>query len=293
MIKKNIPNFITCLNLLCGCIGIVFAFEGNLVWSAYMVGIAAVLDFLDGFAARILKVHSEIGKQLDSLADMVSFGVLPGVVMFNLLQQSFYYELFLEYWKVPLPNKFNDIWYDTTRVNYIPYIAFLIPVFSAIRLAKFNIDTRQTNSFIGLPTPANSIFICSLPLILFFGNEIGKYFLQTTSFDVSIDKTPEVIWDVFHTNTLDFNFWISRILFSPYFLISLTLISSLLLVAPLPLFALKFKNFSWTDNKIRYIFLALCVPLLILFQFVGIPIIIVFYILLSIANNFILRITNK
>lgn len=254
-----------------------------------MVGIAAIFDFLDGFAARILKVHSEIGKQLDSLADMVSFGVLPGIVMFNLLQQSFYYELFLEYWQVPLPNKFNDIWYDTTRVNYIPYIAFIIPVFSTIRLAKFNIDTRQTNSFIGLPTPANSIFICSLPLILFFGNEIGKYFLQTTSFDVSIDKTPEAIWDVFHTNTLDFNFWISRILFSPYFLISLCLISSFLLVAPLPLFALKFKNFIWTDNKIRYIFLALCVPLLILFQFVGIPIIIILYIVLSVINNIFTR----
>lgn len=285
MIKRNIPNFITCLNLFCGCIGIVFAFEGNLVWSAYMIGIAAVLDFLDGFAARLLKVNSEIGKQLDSLADMVTFGVLPGIVMFNLLQQSFYYDLFIEYWQVPLPNKFNDIWYDTQRSDYLPYIAFLIPVLSAVRLAKFNLDTRQTDSFIGLPTPANSIFICSIPLVLYYGNEIGRYFLLTSSFDVSIDKTPEEIWNVFHHSDLDFNFWMTSVIFSNYFLVLITLFFSLLLIAPLPLFALKFKDFGWAGNKIRYIFLVLCVPLLILFQFAGIPLIVILYIVLSVINN--------
>jgi CDP-diacylglycerol--serine O-phosphatidyltransferase len=217
-------------------VAIVFAFKGNLAWSACLVGIACVFDFIDGFSARLLKAHSEIGKQLDSLADMVSFGVVPGVMMFLLLYQVL--------------NGCNE---------YFPHYrfiasstGFLITVFSAVRLAKFNIDTRQTNSFIGVPTPANTIFISSLPLILKFGavsESIMHYILH------------------------------------PYFLISLSVISSFLLVAPLPLFALKFKNFSWVENKVRYIFLVLALMLLILFQFIGIPLIIILYIILSIINN--------
>ena len=243
MIKKNIPNLFTLCNLLCGCIAIVFAFEGNLVWSAYLVGIACAFDFLDGFIARALKVNSEIGKQLDSLADMVSFGVVPGVMMFKMI--SF----------VDPIHPFETPHSDT----YSAMVGFLIPIFSAIRLAKFNLDIRQTDSFIGLPTPANTIFIASLPF--FF---MGPFALKNS--------------EGFISHNLIY-------LMSPYTLITITIISAFLLVAPLPLFALKFKNFSWADNKVRYIFLALAAALLIIFKFAGIPLIIILYIVLSVINN--------
>lgn len=245
-IKKHIPNAITCGNLFCGCLAIVCAFNDNLVWSAYLVGIAAVLDFFDGFVARLLKVGGELGKQLDSLADMVTFGVVPGVVMYHMIRQGIDYKI---YFSQGIP--------DTSVVGLItpffPYIGFIITVFSGLRLAKFNIDTRQTDSFIGVPTPANSILICSLPLIMeFHRNDHGK----------------------FHT-----------FLLNPYLYISLSIIMSYLLVAELPLFALKFKNFGWGDNKIRYSFLIISVILLIVFQFIAIPFIIFLYIILSIINN--------
>jgi CDP-diacylglycerol--serine O-phosphatidyltransferase len=139
--KKHIPNSITCANLFSGCIGIVFAFKGDLETAAYFVLLSGVFDFFDGMVARLLNVKSEIGKQLDSLADMISFGFLPGVVMFQLLAISDY------------------------RSTYLPYLGFIITVFSALRLAKFNIDERQTEDFIGLNTPMNTLFIVSLPFI--------------------------------------------------------------------------------------------------------------------------------
>ncbi len=242
-IKKHIPNAITCGNLLCGCLAIVFAFEGNLVISAYLVGLAAVLDFFDGFVARLLNVGGELGKQLDSLADMVTFGVVPAVVMYHLLSQAF--------WGTHT-NALDCQPEEIIKTNYYSFVAyspFLIAVFSALRLAKFNIDTRQITSFIGVPTPANAILICSLPLII-------------------KQNINNVCW-----------------VLNPYFLICLTLLMSFLLVAELPLFALKFKNFSWADNKIRYSFLIISVVLLILFQFIAIPFIIFLYIILSVINN--------
>jgi CDP-diacylglycerol--serine O-phosphatidyltransferase len=230
-IKKHIPNIITCGNLFCGCLAIVFAFHADLIFTSYLVGIAAVLDFLDGFAARLLKVHSEIGKQLDSLADMVTFGVVPGIVLFLMIS-----------------NVAKD------SLNWLPYIAFLIPIFSALRLAKFNIDTRQSDSFIGVPTPATAILICSLPLIEKFQSQIGSF------------------------NTIDFTD-------NPYFLLSLTILLSYLMVAEIPLFAIKFKNFTWGDNKIRYCFLIISAIMLILFQFIAIPFVIFWYIILSVIIN--------
>lgn len=238
-VKKNIPNTITCGNLFCGCLAIVSAFNGNLVWSAYLVGLAGVLDFFDGFIARLLNVHSEIGKQLDSLADMVTFGVVPGIVVFKMLSFT------------PVTIESNGA---GSYSNYLPFVAFLIPIFSAIRLAKFNIDTRQSNSFIGVPTPANAILICSLPLI--------------TSFQPSI-------WDI---NVIP-------LIENPWFLTGLTLLMSYLLVAELPLFALKFKNFGWADNKIRYSFLITSLLMLMLFQFIAIPFIIFLYVILSVLNT--------
>ncbi|MBL7888935.1 MAG: CDP-alcohol phosphatidyltransferase family protein [Bacteroidia bacterium] len=248
-IKKHIPNAITCGNLFCGCLAIVSAFNGNLIASAYLVGIAAVLDFFDGFAARILKVSGELGKQLDSLADMVTFGVVPGVVMFQLVGQA--------WWGMNIHDSTFDPELNTHLTKYYPYIAFipfLITIFSALRLAKFNIDTRQTTSFIGVPTPANSILICSLPLIQAF---------QSTLFG------------------FDFNTIITNV----HFLLGLSILMSYLLVAELPLFALKFKNFGWADNKLRFSFLIISVLLLALLQFIAIPFIIFLYIVLSVINN--------
>lgn len=237
-IKKHIPNTITSGNLLCGCLAIVSALNGDLVWSAYLVGIAAVLDFFDGFTARLLNVHSEIGKQLDSLADMVTFGVVPGILLFKMLLSTV-----TSYCGIP-----EGIFI------YLPYIAFIIPIFSAIRLAKFNIDTRQSSSFIGVPTPANAILICSLPLIQSFQHHIGN----------------------FNVNSIIGNVW---------FLTALSVVMSFLLIAELPLFALKFKNFGWPDNKIRYSFLIISIIMLVLFQFIAIPFIIFLYVILSAINN--------
>ena len=229
--KKHIPNAITCLNLFCGCLALYFAFHNQLIYTAYLVGIAAIFDFLDGMMARVLGAYSEIGKQLDSLADMVSFGVVPGTIMFMLLQKS--------------GNSFLGL-----SIEVVAFFGFLITIFSALRLAKFNIDTRQTTSFIGLPTPACTIFVASLPLILEHG-------------------------DLMHY----------AVILNPWVLVLLTILLSYLLIAELPLFALKFKNLTWQDNSIRFIFLILSVILVALLKFAAIPLIIVTYILLSIIKK--------
>ena len=223
-IRRHIPNALTCCNLLCGCVGIVFVFEGQLLLAPFLIWLAAIFDFLDGFAARMLKVSSPIGGELDSLADNVTFGLLPAIIVFDLLRQSV------------LP-------------EWVPYLAFVIAIFSALRLAKFNVDTRQTDRFIGLPTPANALFISALPLILAYSN-------------------------------LPFDF-----LGAPWFLLACSFILSFLLVAELPLLALKFKNFSWAENKLKYIFLAISVVLVIFLKFVAIPLVIVLYILVSLFNR--------
>ncbi|MBL7931089.1 MAG: CDP-alcohol phosphatidyltransferase family protein [Bacteroidia bacterium] len=240
-IKKHIPNTITLGNLLCGCLAIVKAFEGNLVWAAIFVGFALILDFFDGFTARLLKVASPIGKDLDSLADMVTFGVVPSIIMFQLIKHgSDVYRLSA----MQLDN--------ISETGFMPYVAFIIAIFSCIRLAKFNNDTRQTGSFIGLPTPANAMVICSIPLIAH---------------------------DTYHSDTF------IEMMLNPVVLCVVSVVMSFLLIAELPLFALKFKNFSWTDNKVKYLFLLASVLLLIILRFVAIPLIILLYILISIVNN--------
>lgn len=245
--KKHIPNAITCCNLLCGSLAIVQAFEGNLVYAAYLVGLAAIFDFFDGFAARMLRVASPIGKDLDSLADMVTFGVVPGLMMFKLIDHSLlqsFHKTPPEEWLVnhPMPQGYA----------YVHFIALIIVIFSAIRLAKFNNDTRQTSSFIGLPTPANAILIGSFPLILAYGH------------------SPLA----------------NDIIENPYFLIITSIVLSFFLIAEIPLFALKFRTFSWTGNRTRYIFLMISGGLLILFRFTGIPLIILLYVLMSINSNY-------
>lgn len=230
--KKHIPNAITCLNLFSGCLALYFAFKGELAYASYLVAIAAVLDFLDGMLARVLKAYSEIGKQLDSLADMVSFGVVPGVMLFMLILRA-------------------DKGILGIPVDILAFFGFLVTIFSALRLAKFNIDTRQTDSFIGLPTPACTMVVASLPLIL-----------------SSTDSL--VLFDI---------------ILNPYVLVILTATLSFLLVAELPLFALKFKSLTWKDNSLRFIFLGLSVILLALLNFAAIPLIILLYILLSVFKK--------
>jgi len=226
--KKHIPNAITCTHLFSGCMGIVFAFHGRLDYAAYAIFIAAFLDFFDGMAARLLKVHSEIGKQLDSLADMVSFGVLPSVIIYHLF--------FL----------------GNSTLNNQTWLyngAFFIAVFSALRLAKFNIDTRQTNSFIGLPTPSGAMLSASFPLIL-------------TQHNASF----------------------TGIILDHWFLAVFIVVNCWLLVAELPLLSLKFKNLSFTENIYRYVLLFFAVVCLVFFKFAAIPVIIFFYIALSIIQ---------
>lgn len=278
----TLPNVITLLNLLCGCLAIVCAFNGELMWSAYLVGIAAVLDFLDGFVARALKQYSPIGKDLDSLADMVTFGVVPGVVMFHLIRCSISP---LEY---SFPHNSEGYWKmamlmpaPSGAITYLPYVAFLIPLFSALRLAKFNNDTRQTDSFIGVPTPANSIFVVSLVLI---GNHHFGYFSSTNPFQeigeyVAISMKTDV-----HTTASAG--WLDLL---PYILCGLTLVLSFLLISEIPLFALKVKGFGWKGNEIRYIFLALSLVMLVLLKFIALPLIIVLYVLMSVVNNLMRR----
>lgn len=246
--------------------------NGKLEVAAYFVGIALVLDFFDGFFARLLKVTSPIGKDLDSLADMVTFGVVPGIVSYKMLsyitagnfseaisndgstgafeQISQLASNFLKTAFVANANNFES--YSI----YWNYVALIIPIFSCLRLAKFNNDTRQSDSFIGLPTPANAMFICSLPLI-------------AQMYPAYIEKFP--------------------LLLNPYFFCSVIVVFSCLLLAELPLLALKFKNFAWNGNEIRYVFLMLCLVLILTLKMIALPIIIVLYILISIVNNIFLK----
>lgn len=262
-IKKHIPNAITCGNLFCGCLGLLATSWYRLDLAFFLIILAAFLDFFDGFFARILKVSSPIGKDLDSLADMVTFGLLPGFIMFRLislsilnfdtyLAQDIYSTLRIG---MPTLETLSNLGINNLYYLLLPFIALFIPVFSAIRLAKFNNDSRQSDSFIGVPTPANAILISSLALVL----------------------TNHYFWQV------DFEY--KKMLFNPYSLIIITLLMSYLLIAELPLFALKFKNFGWVDNKTRYTFLIISVVLLILFQFIAIPFIILLYIAWSMISN--------
>ncbi len=239
---KQLPNIITSLNILCGSVAILFAVSGDLVTAAFFVFFGIFFDFFDGLAARLLKAQSEVGLQLDSLADVITSGVVPGIVMFQLLNFSFLGNNQL------LTETFSAEGWNVGIKNYLPLIGLLIVVASAYRLAKFNVDVRQTSGFIGLPTPANAILILSLPLILHFQpSEIAE--------------------------TIILNKW---------FLIGMTAVSCILLNAEIPLFALKFKTWDLKRNAVRYVFLVVCAGALILLQFLAIPAIILFYILLSI-----------
>lgn len=238
---KQIPNIITSLNLLCGCVAIMFAVSGDLVSASFFAFAGIFLDFFDGLAARVLNAQSQVGLQLDSLADVVTSGVLPGIVMVQLLSEA------LTGKSLDISAIFSDTANSTSIESYLPFIGLLIAVASGYRLAKFNVDTRQTTSFIGLPVPANTLLILSLPLIL--------------SFQASQQ--------------------ITEVILTPWFLIIITLVSCVLLNAEIPLFGLKFKTWNFKDNAVRYLFLISSILLLVVLKFIAIPIIIFLYILVS------------
>ena len=238
---KQIPNIITSLNLLCGCVAIMFAVSGDLVSASFFAFAGIFLDFFDGLAARVLNAQSQVGLQLDSLADVVTSGVLPGIVMVQLLSEA------LTGTSLDITAIFSSTSNNTSIESYLPFIGLLIAVASGYRLAKFNVDTRQTTSFIGLPVPANTLLILSLPLIL--------------NFQASQQ--------------------ITELILTPWFLIIITLVSCVLLNAEIPLFGLKFKTWNFKDNAVRYLFLIASILLLVVLKFIAIPIIIFLYILVS------------
>jgi CDP-diacylglycerol--serine O-phosphatidyltransferase len=224
-IKRNIPNAITSLNLLCGCIALVFIFHNELVAASWMVIFAGIADLFDGMAARLLKVSSPIGKELDSLADMVSFGVVPGMMVFQLI---------------------NNIYFE--------WAGLCITVFAALRLAKFNIDTRQATSFIGVPTPAIALFIASFPLILAHSET----------------------WNSIYSSNITLVCWFFAIV---------SVVCSALMVLPIRLLSMKATNLSWGANKARYILVLSSLLAIIVFQFSAVPIIFLLYILFSLIAN--------
>ena len=229
--KKHIPNTITCCNLVSGCIATYFAFKGDYQLALLFIVIGAVFDFFDGMVARLLHVSSPIGKELDSLADDITFGFAPSAIIFTYLC-SFHIHLII-----------------------VPFLAFVMAAFSALRLAKFNLDERQSLGFIGLPTPANALFWGSLIVGL------NDYMAEANSSLFTLHSS------------------------LPYLLLAGVFISSYLLIAEIPMFALKFKQWGWKGNEIKYIFILTCVPILLLFGITGIAVIIAWYVILSVITK--------
>lgn len=227
-LKKHIPNTLTCCNLLSGCFSILFLVSGMPIKAALMIFVAGLFDFLDGFAARLLHAHSPIGADLDSLADVVSFGVAPGFIMYSLMCDG-----------MPTP-----IW-PLGKVSLFACFAFLLPVFSAVRLAKFNVDDRQTASFIGLPTPPMAIFMASLPLAF---SQLGL---------------------------------LRHAVLDPMLGLGIVLLFSFLMVCNRPFFSFKMHSLSWKGNELQWIFLAIAIAGFAIFRLVALPFILLLYILLS------------
>lgn len=226
-IIKHIPNSITCCNLLSGCISIVLLCNGFVIASGIMIFIAAVFDFFDGFAARLLKAYSPLGAQLDSLCDVVSFGVAPSFIMYYYLNQV--------------------VTMEVGGINVAPFAAFFLAVFAALRLAKFNIDDRQTTSFIGLPTPAMGIFVASLPFTL-------------------------------RHESLSF---MGNLMTNPFFLFAIVVIFSFLMVSEIPFFSLKVKSLKFKENKHLYLVALFAIIKVAIFGLAAIPFVMLFYIIVA------------
>lgn len=232
-VKRLIPNLFTMLNLFCGCVALVMASKENYYLAFWFVCLGIFFDFFDGFFARKFNVAGPLGVQLDSLADMITSGVVPAYVVFKMMSNA-----------------------DSFGIDsYYPYLGFVIALGACYRLAKFNIDTRQSDSFIGLPTPANSLFFTSLPLI--------------------------------NLSFYDDNF--SGMIYNKWVLVFLVFLSAYVMNAEIPLFSLKIKNFSFAKYKLQVFFLILCIILLALFSIYAVPLIIILYVLLSVINNIVTK----
>jgi len=257
----NIPNLLTASNMLCGIFSILLSVSGRIDLAPYPIFLGALFDFLDGFVARLLKQQGELGKQLDSLADMVTFGLAPGIMMFVLLlnltdsTHIFLGDTVLNFLQF-------ESWINIVlrQQHYEVLAALLIPVFSMFRLAKFNIDTRQSESFIGVPTPANTIFFCMFPLILVQDFEQGS-----------------------------FSYVVREFVLQTWVLIPIIVIMSVLLISEIPLFSLKFKHFKWKGNELRFGFLITCLLLIVLTRFWSLGIIVILYLLLSLIENYFIK----
>jgi CDP-diacylglycerol--serine O-phosphatidyltransferase len=267
----SIPNLLTGLNLLCGTGAIIVALAGRIDWAPFLIILAAVFDFLDGLTARLLNQTSPLGKQLDSLADIVSFGVAPGIMMLVSMvvciqiEGPFFHEQFASHVHFLLQNWFNALFYQVPNsmdasIRFLPLIALFIPFIAMFRLAKFNLDERQTDRFIGVPTPLASLFFCFYPLVL-----CSEY-------------------DLFLAQSFSFTFFLNV-----YVVAAIVVLVSLLMVAELPLFSLKFKNFRWKDNQTRYIFLFLALILLIIFKVWAIPLVFLLQICLSVLDTLLFK----
>ncbi len=224
--KKYLPNFCTLLNLTSGGLGVMLALKGHLIQAALCIWAGAFFDFFDGWLARLLKAYSPLGQQLDSLADLVTFGWLPASIVYELISEQ-------------------------TTSPYLPYVALLIPNFSALRLARFNIDTRQKNVFIGLPVPANGVLISTLPWIM----TTNKYA------------------------------WLTALLTQPYTLAILVILTSYLLIANIQLMAFKFTTYAWYPNRFKYGFLLTSTLLTLLLRAEGLALSIILYVLVSIVSR--------
>ncbi len=234
-IKKHIPNFLTSLNLVCGSLSVFFALNGYVDWAILLIFLGAVFDFSDGFAARGLKAYSEMGKELDSLADLISFGMAPAAIYSTLMKFLITGSVFTEYIELQSSDK------------ALILIPFVLVVFSGLRLAKFNIDTRQTENFLGLTTTATGIF--------------------TASFAFMVITRPELFR------------WLN-----PYIIITMIIFFSIMLVSEVPMFSLKFRNFSFSENKERFLLLAFALVSFVWLGVGGIAALILFYILYSLAK---------
>ena len=265
-IYKNIPNFFTLMNLLFGIMSMILAAEGksSFVMASYFIFFAAVFDFFDGFTARALKVSSEVGKELDSLSDMVSFGLAPSFLLYQIL----IYSMQIKQFSFSLP----------LETVLILISVFIVALASAVRLAKFNVDERQSESFLGLATPASAMLIASIPLISSFNtNDLIVFSIISDSF-------------YFTMGVIFISIFISK----PIVIIPLALILSVLLVSEMPMFSLKFKSFNFEENKLKYFFIIFSLLLFIALQVLAVPIIFILYITFSIFDNILnKRINNK
>ncbi|MEZ5007947.1 MAG: CDP-alcohol phosphatidyltransferase family protein [Chitinophagales bacterium] len=239
--KKHIPNTITLINLACGALAVIYTLEGQYNWVFILVVISLIADFADGLIARALNVKSDLGKELDSLADAVTFGLLPGIILYVLIQNAF---------AIPISDAFTNTANYNQPILRIEHLGLLYTIFAIFRLGKFNIDTRQSENFIGMATPAAALFVLGLLMIYKFE---GPYFYDLVQ--------------------------------NGYFLIGATVALSALMISELPMFSFKINGFQWKGNEMRFIFLILCIPTIILLKWAALPAIIILYAFSSVSEK--------